>query len=286
MGHRTRVRWSGGCRSQPTPRAGAWRVRRPQPVVPRRAGSRTSLAANPCHRKGGSGSPSPRSIATAPATRWARWLFRSRSTRPAGRWPGQRGSRRAEERAASLRQESSGKEDVLDALKPFIAALRVTNPARESLASDRKRVLRRVWQRTGRSVNSQSQSRCLVVKTRSLPAGLPRRRGLSIRAGRGRPRGPCRPHTPPVTPARVLRATAGPAPRAVAVGDCSASSPRPMWSDRSATRLRCPAVSPAGPALTAPTPCYTRPPSRWGAVHSPLAAYGGPLETFGRIGGG
>jgi hypothetical protein len=61
-----------------------------------------------------------------------------------------------------LRQESSGKEEVLDALKPFSATLRVTNPVRQSLASSRKRVLRAVLGRPSpRSVDSQSQSRAL-----------------------------------------------------------------------------------------------------------------------------
>jgi hypothetical protein len=46
-------------------------------------------------------------------------------------------------------------------LKPFVRTLRVINPARESLASTRKRVLRPVGRPTGRSVDSECQGRAI-----------------------------------------------------------------------------------------------------------------------------
>ena len=43
---------------------------------------------------------------------------------------------------ADVRQESLGKGEATVTRKPFVGTLRVTSPARQSLASGRKRVLR------------------------------------------------------------------------------------------------------------------------------------------------
>src|SRR5947209_3631464 len=65
---------------------------------------------------------------------------------------------RRESRTAFARQARETRTTIV---RSFVATLRGTIPARQSLASSRKRVLRPPWQRAGRSVNSQSPSRAI-----------------------------------------------------------------------------------------------------------------------------
>ena len=56
--------------------------------------------------------------------------------------------------------------------KPFVEAQRVTSPVRESLASTRKRVLRRGWQHPRRSVNSECRGSAMEPRNRLIVGAL------------------------------------------------------------------------------------------------------------------
>src|SRR5271157_2130327 len=61
---------------------------------------------------------------------------------------------------SDLAPSSSGKENHLKNVKPFIETLRVTNPVRQSRASSRKRVLRGGWETAPAKRRQRDQTLC------------------------------------------------------------------------------------------------------------------------------
>ena len=208
------------------------------------------------------------------------------------------------EKGSDIAPRSLGKEEETRTQKPFAGTLRVTNPARQSLASSRKRVLRGGRRLPLRSVDSQCLGRAieprkhiagvLALVSRGDHVGTPQWPGVPdpagvVEQGQGTPGVPRNVGAPSVSTDMPGSGTGTPTPRSPrpCVRPMGANTTQGWYRQAKATKcgerdgreserlivLLIPGNHSEGPGVGKETPCH----ETVGVKH------GGCIETRGRV---